>query len=144
MATKNYSLEETAEALKKAAETSIANAAKELGISRTTLMSWKKQAENALKDAGDAVEETVSKAKDIAEKAGKKVKAAAEKVEADVKAAVEQKPANEVIIQSPLGGNITPAEVLAKTGPVDKVYIRVDENKAYWVRGEESGSVDLW
>ena len=122
MANKNYSLEEKAEALKKAAESSIASVAKELGISRATITNWKKQAEGALKAAGDVVEDTVAKAKK----------------------AIEQKPANEVIIQSPLGGNITPAEVLAKTGPVDKVYIRVDQNKAYWVRGEETGSVDLW
>ena len=47
-------------------------------------------------------------------------------------------------IQSPLGGSITPEEILTKVGTVDAVYIRVDENKAYWVRGEETGSVDLW
>ena len=50
----------------------------------------------------------------------------------------------EVIIQSPLGGEITGAEILKRVGSVDKVYVRVDENKAYWVRGEETGSVDLW
>ena len=33
---------------------------------------------------------------------------------------------------------------MEKIGPADRVYVRVDENKAYWVRGEESGSVDLW
>lgn len=49
-----------------------------------------------------------------------------------------------VVIQSPMGGSITPEEVLAKTGPVDSIYIRVDENKAYWVKGEETGSVDMW
>ena len=49
-----------------------------------------------------------------------------------------------VVIQSPMGGSITPEEILKKTGPVDTVYVRVDENKAYWVRGEETGSVDLW
>ena len=49
-----------------------------------------------------------------------------------------------VIIQSPMGGEITPEEVLAKVGPVDKVYVRVDENAAYWVRGNESGAVNLW
>ena len=32
----------------------------------------------------------------------------------------------------------------AKVGTADQVYVRVDENKAYWVRGEETGSVDLW
>ena len=54
------------------------------------------------------------------------------------------KKAAEVIIQSALGGEITPEAVLEKVGPVDKVYVRVDQNKAYWVRGEETGSVDLW
>lgn len=54
------------------------------------------------------------------------------------------KKAAEVIIQSELGGEITPADILAKVGNVEKVYIRVDQNKAYWVRGEETGSVDLW
>ena len=49
-----------------------------------------------------------------------------------------------MIIQSPLGGEITPAEILKKIGKADKVYIRVDENKAYWVSGKKTGSVDLW
>lgn len=56
----------------------------------------------------------------------------------------EEKKAAEIIIQSPMGGEISPEAILAKIGEADKVYIRVDENKAYWVRGEESGSVDLW
>ncbi len=49
-----------------------------------------------------------------------------------------------VVIQSPMGGSITPEEIIKKTGPVDAVYVRVDENKAYWVKGDETGSVDLW
>ena len=74
-------------------------------------------------------------------------------VKAPAKKAAEKKPAEkkapakknaEVIIQSPLGGEITGAEILARVGKVDKVYVRVDENKAYWVRGDETGSVDLW
>ena len=49
------------------------------------------------------------------------------------------------MIQSPLVGEITPAEILAKLpANVDKVYVRVDQNKAYRVKSEESGSVDLW
>ena len=78
-------------------------------------------------------------------------KTAAKKTEKVAKPVVEtaaKKPAAkktaEVIIQSPLGGEITAAEVLERVGKVDKVYVRVDENKAYWVRGEETGSVDLW
>ncbi|MBQ9662507.1 MAG: hypothetical protein IJV40_05085 [Oscillospiraceae bacterium] len=68
-------------------------------------------------------------------------KAAAKKPAAKKPAA---KKAADVIIQSPLGGEITPEAILAKVGAVDKVYVRVDENKAYWVRGGETGSVDLW
>ena len=74
-------------------------------------------------------------------------KKAAEKKPAEKKPAVKKAAAKktaEVIIQSPLGGEITGAEILARVGEVDKVYVRVDENKAYWVRGEETGSVDLW
>ncbi len=50
-----------------------------------------------------------------------------------------------IIIQSPDGHEITVDEIIAKIGShVDKIYIRVDENAAYWVRGEENGSVNLW
>ena len=53
-------------------------------------------------------------------------------------------PTTAVIIQSPMGGEIDVNEILAKVGPVDKVYVRVDQNAAYWVRGDESGAVNLW
>jgi len=108
------------------------------------------------------VKKAPAKAKAAAKKVAADVKAEEKKIAADVKGEVEKvekkvkapavkKPTakkaalkNEVIIQSPLGGEITSAEILAKTGPVDSVYVRVDENKAYWVKGDESGSVDLW
>ena len=83
--------------------------------------------------------EEIKAVKETAEKAV--VKAAAKKP-AEKKAAAKK--AVEVIIQSPMGGNITPDEILAKVGKADKIYVRVDENKAYWVRGKETGSVDLW
>ena len=43
-----------------------------------------------------------------------------------------------------MGGEITAEAILAKVGEVDSVYVRVDVNKAYWVKGNEYGSVDLW
>lgn len=100
-----------------------------------------------------AVEEKAVEKKPVAKKVetAKVEKPAAKKPAA--KKTAEKKPAvkkaaakktAEVIIQSPLGGEITGAEILARVGEVDKVYVRVDENKAYWVRGEETGSVDLW
>ena len=48
-------------------------------------------------------------------------------------------------IQSVMGGTITPEEVLARLPEgVETVYVKPEDNKAYWVKGEESGSVDLW
>ena len=56
--------------------------------------------------------------------------------------------AMQLIIQSPSGQEITPEDVKAKisssVGTVEKVYIRPDEGKAYWVRGEEHGAIELW
>ena len=84
------------------------------------------------------VEKTVAK-KSSKKAAGKKP--AAKK--SSSKKSLSQKAA-EVIIQSPMGGEITGDEILARIGDVDKVYVRVDENKAYWVKGEETGDIDLW
>ena len=50
----------------------------------------------------------------------------------------------QVIIQSPDGKEITTSEILNRVGIVDSIYVRVDENAAYWVKGEEHGSVQLW
>lgn len=104
------------------------------------------------KDAAPAVEEKAADVEKPAKRGRKKKEAAAPvdesliqmqtNAEAAVHALFDAK--GTVIIQSPMGGEITPEEVLAKVGPVDKVYVRVDENKAYWTRGDESGAVDLW
>ena len=68
----------------------------------------------------------------------------AKKTRTTVKKAAPKAKNVEYIIQSPMGGEITPAEILKKVGKADKIYIRVDQNKAYWISGKESGSVDLW
>ncbi|MDO5702135.1 MAG: helix-turn-helix transcriptional regulator [Lachnospiraceae bacterium] len=49
-----------------------------------------------------------------------------------------------IVIQSPMGGEITTEDILAKVGDVDKVYVRVDQNAIYWVKGENSGAVNIW
>ena len=96
----------------------------------------------------EAEKKTVKKAaaKAAPKAAVKAAKTAVKAAEKAVKAAPAKKAAKkpEVIIQSPLGGIITPDEILKKVGKVDKVYVRVDQNKAHWVRGDEVGSVDLW
>ena len=88
-----------------------------------------------------AAKKTAAK-KPAAEKKTVAKKPAAEKKTAAKKPAAKK--AAEIIIQSPLGGEITGAEILDRVGKADKIYVRVDENKAYWVNGEETGSVDLW
>ena len=81
----------------------------------------------------DALDLTVD-AVELEKKVEKKAKA--------VKAKIEKKA--EVFIQSPMGGEITPEEILAKAGNVDKVYVRLDQKKLHWVKGDETGSVDIW
>ena len=96
--------------------------------------------------AEKAAEAEAKKAPETAAPAAEAKKPAARKPAAKKPAAKKPaaKKAVEVIVQSPLGGEISFAEILAKVGEADKVYVRVDQNKAYWVRGEETGDVDLW
>jgi DNA-binding XRE family transcriptional regulator len=104
------------------------------------------------KPAVEAVAEAVAAPVEaVAEAVAVPVEAVAAAVAAPVEAAVEKKarkraakPAVSVVIQSPMGGEITPEEICARIGQADTVYIRVDQNKAYWVRGEEHGEIDLW
>ena len=127
-----------------------------------------KRADKAAEDAAQAVLDTEkkldkrkrrTKARAQADKPA--VEAVAEAVAAPVETAVETvaapveavkarrgrkrapAPAT-IVIQSPLGGEITDAEIRARIGQADAVYVRVDRNKAYWVRGEETGEIDLW
>lgn len=64
----------------------------------------------------------------------------AKKLAANAKAAKMK-----IVIQSPMGGIITPEEIAAKLPKGAKqVYVRVDQNKLWWINGEETGSVDIW
>ena len=88
----------------------------------------------------------------VAEKKGRKKAPAKKTATAEKKATAKKVPVAKkqssatplVILQSPFGGEITAEEILSKVGSVDKVYVRIDQNKAYWVKGEENGEVDLW
>ena len=98
----------------------------------------RKKSQKTTQKAKAAKKETETAAAEETKKAEK---------EAPVRETAARKPADEpiqVIIQSPIGGEITPEAILAKVGEADTIYVRVDENKAYWVKGEEHGSVDLW
>ena len=86
------------------------------------------------------VQKTAAKA---TRKAKEKVKAVETKVEKKFSKAKAAK--LEIIVQSPMGGNITAEEIAAKIpAGADSVFVRVDQNKLWWIKGEETGSVDIW
>ena len=54
-------------------------------------------------------------------------------------------PKLEIYIQSPLGGNITPEEVAARMPEgTEACFVRVDQNLIWWVRGDETGAIQIW
>ena len=63
---------------------------------------------------------------------------------AEVAAEEKQNSAPQFFIQSPFGHEISPEAIMDKIGEVDSVYVRVDQNKLYWVKGDENGAVDIW
>jgi transcriptional regulator with XRE-family HTH domain len=89
--------------------------------------------------AAPAPKEKAAPAKKAAAAPAKKAAAAPAK-----KPAAKKDAKAVVIIQSPMGGEITPEEILKRVGDVDKVYVRIDQNAAYWIKGEESGAINLW
>ena len=98
-------------------------------------------------DVTDAVTAEKIEVKKTAAKASRKaketVKAGETKVEKKVSKAKTAK--LEIIVQSPMGGNITAEEIAAKIpAGAESVFVRVDQNKLWWIKGEETGSVDIW
>ena len=94
-----------------------------------------------LSNTSSPAEASPAKEKAVEKKAAKKPRA--KKQAAPAKETPTKKPA-QIIIQSPMGGEITPEDILTKAGNADKIYVRVDQNKLYIVNGDETGSVDLW
>ena len=130
----------------KAVEKAVADAAvaTEIEVKKTVRKAGRK-AKEKVTEAADAVADnekivaTEIEAKKTVRKAGRKAKAVAENIAEAVKKNTT------IMIQSQLGGMITPEEVLQKIPEdCDAVYIKPEENKAYWVKGLESGCVNLW
>ena len=103
------------------------------------------QVSEKVNDAAAAAEIEAGKAK------AKRTRKAAEAKEALVVAAVKsarkaRASKLDIVIQSVMGGAITPEEIAAKV-PKDAVsaYVKVEENKIYWVdKKGETGDVEIW
>lgn len=142
----------TIKELRTAQKLSQAAFAKTIGVSTASVTAYEAGRVNPSEKVQEKIREVYNV--DLSPKPAKKAKAAkpaAEKPKAKrtakakaEKSAPAQSEKTEIIIQSPMGGTITPEEIIAKIGAADKIYVRVDENKAYWVKGEETGSIDLW
>lgn len=86
--------------------------------------------------------------KERSAKAKRAVKETAAKVKKSVAAPAKKQAAAKlkIVIQSPMGGAITAEEISARMPKgVDSVFVRVDENKLYYVlKNGETGNVDIW
>ena len=147
-------VEKKAKVVEKKAKTAVADAEKKADKAATAAAEAvldaekkidrrKRRTKAALQADKPSAEMTTEAVAAVVEKQAEKAKRGRRKVKAAVETAVA-KAMPAIVIQSPLGGEITPEEIIAKTGPADKIYVRIDQNKAYWVRGEETGDVDLW
>ena len=171
MARKNYTDAQKAEILKKAEETSVSAAAKEYGVDRKTISSWKTDNSESKKPGRkvkDAVAEKIDNKKLADQMAVGRVKAKRERKAIDkvaakydkaaVKAADKEekaakKPAVKrkarklnIVFQSQSGGAVT-SEQIAMRVPKEAVdvYVKLEENKIYWVgKNDEHGSLDIW
>ena len=104
-------------------------------------------AKRTAKNVADKAAANEIEAKKTASKTARKVKEAVKATEAKVEKKVAKAKAAklEIIVQSPMGGNITAEEIAAKIpAGADSVFVRVDQNKLWWIKGEETGSVDIW
>ena len=119
--------------------------AKSIGIGLSTLTGYEAGKRAPSEKALAAIKEVYGV--DLNSKAAppSPVEAAPAEEKGDKKAAKPRakKPA-QIIIQSPMGGEITPEDILTKAGNAEKIYVRVDQNKLYIVNGDETSSVDLW
>jgi hypothetical protein len=83
-------------------------------------------------------------AKKTVRKAARKAKEVAEPIVEDAKRAARRASLS-IIIQSPMGGAVSTDEIAKKVPEgTDSVYVKVDENMLYWVRGKETGAVNIW
>ena len=115
-------------------------AAAETGIAWQTVNKWMKEKE---KNTPDEIKEVVE---EIAEVVATTVE---EKAAEPAATSVEEKAAPvELIIESTMGGQISADEIIKrvkeKRSDAAKIYVKPEENKAYFTYGDSVGHVELW
>ena len=126
--------------LSRVAEIGVRKAAEEAGVAWQTVNKWMKEKElttpDDIKAAVEGVAETA--APTVEEKAAESAAPAVEEKTAPV----------ELIIESTMGGQISAEEIIKrvreKRGDAAKIYVKPEENKAYFTYGDSVGHVELW
>ena len=140
------------EVLSRVAEIGVRKAAEEAGVAWQTVNKWKKDAEKELTTPAD-IKAAVEKIADVVEMgeaaSAAEAPAVEEKTAVEEMAAVDEKKcAVELIIESTMGGQISAEEIIKrvkeKRSDAAKIYVKPEENKAYFTYGDSVGHVELW
>ena len=143
--------------LSRVAEIGVRKAAAEAGIAWQTVNKWMKEKEKNTPDEIKEVVEEIAEvvATTVEEKAAEPAATSVEEKKAPVaeeKAAEPAAPVVEervdLIIESTMGGQISADEIInrvkEKRSDATKIYVKPEENKAYFTYGDSVGHVELW
>ena len=143
--------------LSRVAEIGVRKAAAEAGIAWQTVNKWMKEKEKNTPDEIKEVVEEIAEvvATTVEEKAAEPAATSVEEKKAPVaeeKAAEPAAPVVEervdLIIESTMGGQISADEIInrvkEKRSDATKIYVKPEENKAYFTYGDSVGHIELW
>ena len=143
--------------LSRVAEIGVRKAAAEAGVAWQTVNKWMKEKEKNTPDEIKEVVEEIAEvvATTVEEKAAEPAATSVEEKKAPVaeeKAAEPAAPVVEervdLIIESTMGGQISADEIInrvkEKRSDAAKIYVKPEENKAYFTYGDSVGHVELW
>ena len=143
--------------LSRVAEIGVRKAAAEAGVAWQTVNKWMKEKE---KKTPDEIKEVVEEIAEVvattmeekeAEPAAtsveeKKAPVAEEKADEPAAPVVEERV--DLIIESTMGGQISADEIInrvkEKRSDAAKIYVKPEENKAYFTYGDSVGAIELW
>ena len=143
--------------LSRVAEIGVRKAAAEAGVAWQTVNKWMKEKEKNTPDEIKEVVEEIAEvvATTVEEKAAepaatsveeKKAPVAEEKADEPAAPVVEERV--DLIIESTMGGQISADEIInrvkEKRSDATKIYVKPEENKAYFTYGDSVGHVELW
>ena len=143
--------------LSRVAEIGVRKAAAEAGVAWQTVNKWMKEKEKKTPDEIKEVVEEIAEvvATTVEEKAAepaatsveeKKAPVAEEKADEPAAPVVEERV--DLIIESTMGGQISADEIInrvkEKRSDAAKIYVKPEENKAYFTYGDSVGAIELW